>query len=148
MRAITTNKWVLLLVVFLVLSNLALVIFAFSGSTPKKGHQENWVKKELGLSEEQDKIFKEKKEAYMSAMKPRWEEVNSLKDSLYRHLGDEEVPDSLVNYYTQKWTEKSRENDVYMFKHFHELRKQCNSKEQQAKYDTMVTRMVTRKYKR
>ena len=148
MRAITSNKWVLLLVVFLVLTNLALVIFAFSSSAPKKGRQEDWVKKELSLTEEQDKVFKERKEQFMATMKPRWEEVNSLKDSLYRHLGDSEAPDSLVNYYTRKWTEKNRENDVILFNHFRELRKQCNSDEQRQKYDTMVTRMVTRKYKR
>jgi hypothetical protein len=41
MKAITTNKWVLLLVVFLVLTNLALVFFAFTSSkTPGKQLQE------------------------------------------------------------------------------------------------------------
>jgi len=39
MKAITSNKWVLVLVLFLVLTNLALVFFAFSSSRPaeKKG---------------------------------------------------------------------------------------------------------------
>lgn len=147
MRAITSNKWVLLLVVFLLLSNLALVIFAFTNSEPRKPRQEDWVKKELGLTDEQDKVFKDRKKNFMDAMKPRWEEVNMLKDSLYHHLGDPAVPDSVINYYTTKWTEKTRENDVLLFRHFHELRKQCTD-EQKAKYDTMVTRMVTRRYKK
>lgn len=147
MRAITSNKWVLLLVVFLVLSNLALVIFAFSTSSPRKQHQEDWVKKELGLTEAQDKAFREKKEEFMKNMKPRWEEVNQLKDSLYQHLGDEQVPDSVLNYYTTRWTEKSKENDILLFRHFYELRKQCNA-DQVSRYDSMVTRMVTRRYKR
>lgn len=147
MRALTTNKWVLLLVIFLVLSNLALVFFAFSNSVPKKTHQEDWMKKELGLSDEQSLQFKEKKESFMNTMKPRWEHVNSLKDSLYRHLGDEEVPDSLVQYYTGRWTEKSRENDQLLFHHFRDLRKFCK-KEQLPKYDTIVSKMVTRRYKK
>lgn len=147
MKAITSNKWVLLLVIFLVLSNLALVIFAFSGSVPRKGHQEDWVKKELGLSDEQSSLFKEKKETFMNTMKPRWEQVNNLKDSLYRHLGDEQVPDSLVNSYIDKWTAKSKENDMMLFQHFRELRKHC-TETQLSRYDTMVTRMVTRRYKR
>ncbi|MFY8046711.1 MAG: hypothetical protein ACOVOS_09060, partial [Chitinophagaceae bacterium] len=68
MKALTLNKWVLLLVIFLVLSNLALVFFAFSNSAEKKNHQEDWMKKELGLSDEQSRVFKEKKEAFMTSL--------------------------------------------------------------------------------
>jgi hypothetical protein len=147
MRAITSNKWVLLLVLFLVLSNLALFIFAFSSAEPRKGRPEDWVKKELGLSDAQDKIFKESKEQFMNSMKPRWEEVNRIKDSLYRHLGDANVPDSVIDLYTGKWSEKARENDVILFRHFHEMRRQCTP-EQYARYDSLVTRMVTRRFKK
>jgi uncharacterized protein YqjF (DUF2071 family) len=147
MKALTLNKWVLLLVIFLVLSNLALVFFAFSNSAEKKNHQEDWMKKELGLSDEQSRVFKEKKEAFMTTMKPRWEQVNLLKDSLYKHLGDEQVPDSLVYYYTSRWMEKTRENDQLIFHHFRDLRKSCK-KEQLLKYDTVVAKIVTRRYKK
>ena len=147
MKALTSNKWVLVLVIFLVLSNLALVFFAFTNSSSKKNHQEDWMKRELGLSEDQWKKFNESKESFMTTMKPRWEQVNMLKDSLYRHLGDEQVPDSLVNYYTTKWMEKTRENDQLLFHHFRDVRKHCN-KDQLSKYDTIVTKMVTRRYKR
>ena len=147
MKALTSNKWVLLLVIFLVLSNLALVFFAFSNSVPKRNHQEDWMKRELGLSDEQSKPFNDKKESFMTTMKPRWEHVNILKDSLYRHLGDEQVPDSLVHYYTTKWMEKTRENDQLLFHHFRDLRKYCKQ-EQLQKYDTIVSKMVTRRYKK
>ncbi len=147
MRAITSNKWVLLLVVFLVLSNLALVFFAFSNSSPRKSRQEDWLIKELNLTDDQSRAFKEKKESFMAAMKPRWEQVNVLKDSLYGHLGDAQLTDSTVNYYTAKWTEQTRENDILLFQHFRELRKQCTA-DQLPRYDTIVTRMVTRRYKK
>ena len=147
MRAITSNKWVLLLVVFLVLSNLALVIFAFSSTPEKKGRQEDWMKKELSLSEQQDKEFKAKKETFMTTMKPRWEEVNNLKDSLYQHLGDSNVPDSVIDYYTSKWARKTQENDIMLFRHFRDLRKICTDA-QHEKYDTMVTKMVTRRFRK
>ena len=144
MRAITSNKWVLLLVVFLVLSNLALVIVAFSSSPQKKARQEDWFTKELGLDNEQDKQFKARKEAFMTTMKPKWEEVNNLKDSLYRHIGDTEVPDSVVNYYTSKWAGKVRENDILLFRHFQDLRTICPESKRE-KFDTMVTKIVTRR---
>ncbi len=142
MKAITSNKWVLLLVVFLVLTNLALVFFAFSNSRPaERREQKDYMKTKLHLTEEQDKIFKAKKEDFFTLMKPRWEEVNHLKDSLYHHIGDENVPDSLVDYYVDKWSDRSRESDKILFRHFRELRSHC-TKEQQAIFDTLVPKIV------
>ena len=105
------------------------------------------MKRELGLSDEQSKQFNNKKESFMNTMKPRWEQVNQLKDSLYRHLGDEQVPDPVVNYYTTKWMEKTRENDQLLFHHFRDLRKYCKQ-DQLQKFDTIVSKMVTRRYRK
>ncbi len=142
MKSITSNKWVLLLVVFLVLTNLSLVFFAFSSSKPaERKEQKGFLKSRLNLTEEQDKVFKKEKDNFFALMKPRWEEVNKLKDSLYMHLGDEEVADSLVDHYVDKWTANQRESDKKLFQHFHQLRKNC-TKEQQAVFDTLVPKMV------
>jgi len=142
MKAITSNKWVLLLVVFLVLTNLALVFFAFSNSRPvEKNEQKNYLKTKLHLTEEQDKLFKQKKDDFFALMKPRWEETNKLKDSLYMHIGDENVSDSLINYYVDKWTDDSRESDKILFRHFRDLRTHC-TKDQQAVFDTLVPKIV------
>jgi len=142
MKALTNNKWVLLLVIFLVLTNLALVFFAFSNAKPAvRKDQKDFMKTKLQLTEEQDKYFKQKKEEYFSVMKPRWEEVNNLKDSLYRHIGDEQVSDSMVNYYIDKWTENTRQSDKKLFYHFRELRSRCN-KDQQVIFDTLIPKIV------
>jgi DNA-binding MarR family transcriptional regulator len=142
MKAITNNKWVLLLVIFLVMTNLALVFFAFSNAKPaERRDQKDFMKTKLHLTEEQDKYFKQKKEEYFSVMKPRWEEVNNLKDSLYQHIGDEQVSDSMVNYYIDKWTENTRQSDKKLFYHFRELRSRCN-KDQQVIFDTLVPKIV------
>lgn len=144
MKAITTNKWVLLLVVFLVLTNLALVFFAFTNSKKSGRPQENSFRKQIGLTEQQEKVFDERKAAFFKVMKPRWEEVNQLKDSLYQHLGDENVTDSLIEHYTSRWTEINKQNDMMLFKHFKELRKECTP-DQQKTYDSAVNKMVTRR---
>ena len=144
MRAITNNKWVLLLVIFLVLTNLALVFFAFTNN-PKPGKpQENGFRKQINLNKDQEKVFDVRKEEFFKTMKPRWEEVNQLKDSLYLHLGDENVPDSVIDHYTTMWTEISRQNDIMLFRHFKELRKELNESQLKA-YDSAVSKMVTRR---
>jgi hypothetical protein len=144
MRAITSNKWVLLLVVFLVLTNLALVIFAFTSNTKPAKPQENGFRKQINLSKDQEKTFDLRKEEFFKTMKPRWEEVNLLKDSLYQHLSHENVSDSVIDHYTSRWTEINRQNDIMLFRHFKELRKELNESQLKA-YDSAVTKMVTRR---
>jgi hypothetical protein len=144
MRAITNNKWVLLLVIFLVLTNLALVFFAFTNNTKPGKPQENGFRKQINLNKDQEKLFDVRKEEFFKAMKPKWEEVNQLKDSLYQHLGDENVPDSVIDHYTTRWTEINRQNDIMLFRHFKELRKELNESQLKA-YDSAVSKMVTRR---
>jgi hypothetical protein len=144
MRAITSNKWVLLLVVFLVLTNLALVIFAFTSNTKPAKPQENGFRKQINLSKDQEKTFDLRKEEFFKTMKPRWEEVNLLKDSLYQHLSYENLSDSVIDHYTSRWTEINRQNDIMLFRHFKELRKELNESQLKA-YDSAVTKMVTRR---
>jgi len=144
MRAITSNKWVLLLVVFLVLTNLALVIFAFTSNTKPAKPQENGFRKQINLSKDQEKTFDLRKEEFFKTMKPRWEEVNLLKDSLYQHLSLENLSDSVIDHYTSRWTEINRQNDIMLFRHFKELRKELNESQLKA-YDSAVTKMVTRR---
>ncbi len=134
----------MLLVIFLVLTNLALVFFAFSSSIKTTKPPENQFRKQIGLSEKQEKLFDERKDAFMKAMKPRWEEVNKFKDSLYQHIGDENLPDSVIEHYTKSWTEVNRQSDIMLFKHFKELRKELNESQLKA-YDSAVNKMVTRR---
>lgn len=144
MRAITSNKWVLLLVVFLVMTNLALVFFAFTSSGKPAKPQENNFRKQIGLSADQEKIFDQRKEEFFKVMRPRWEEANKLKDSLYQYLDDEHVPDSVIEYYTKRWTELNRESDIMLFRHMKELRKVVRPDQYQA-FDTAVSKMVVRR---
>lgn len=140
MKAIISNKWVFVLVVFLVLSNIGLAIVAFSS----KKKTDNSFAKQVGLTEAQNKIFEERKKAYFSEIKPHWEQVAELKDSLYQHMSDAEVSDSLIESYVAKWHAINRHSDIQLFKHFREMRKECTP-EQLPVYDSVVRKMVTRR---
>ena len=142
MKAITSNKWVLLLVVTLVITNLVLAFIAFSQK--KSSKQDYSFKTQVGLSEEQAKIFEEKKQHYFTQMKPHWEKVAELKDSLYRHLGDPSVSDSLIASYVDKWHAINRHSDIKLFLHFREMRAHCTP-EQLPRFDSVVAKMVTRR---
>lgn len=140
MKAITSNKWVLLLVIFLVLTNIALAIFAFSS----RRKSENTFKQQVGLTDAQSKIFEEKKKAYFTEMKPQWERVAELKDSLYHRMGDAELTDSAIEDFVQRWHEINRHSDIKLFKHFRDMRQECTP-EQVPIYDSVVRKMIARR---
>ncbi len=140
MKAITSNKWVLLLVICLIVTNIALGIFAFTS----KRRPDYSFKNQVGLTEAQSKVFDEKKKAYFAEMKPYWERVAELKDSLYQRMGDAELSDSTIESYVNKWHEINRNSDIQMFKHFREMRKECTA-EQLPVYDSVVRKMMSRR---
>lgn len=140
MKAITSNKWVLILVIFLVVTNIALAIFAFSS----KKKPDYSFKKQVGLTEAQANVFEEKKKAYFTEMKPHWERVSELKDSLYQRIGDNDLTDSAIEAYVYKWHEINRTSDIKMFKHFREMRKECTP-DQVPVYDSVVRKMIARR---
>jgi hypothetical protein len=148
MKAITNNKWIFLLLIFLVVSNVVLVVVLFSQQKPKQ--RQNTVKefrKKLGLSHAQDSLFDARKDVFFKEMQPRWEEISHLKDSLYQHLKDENLPDSVISNYSNQWNRISNESDVALFKHFRELRNHITDS-QRVIFDTLVPKMFINRGRR
>jgi hypothetical protein len=148
MKTITNNKWIFLLLTFLVVSNVVLVVVLFSQQKPKQ--RQNTVKefrKKLGLTHAQDSLFDARKDVFFKEMQPRWEEVSHLKDSLYKHLKDENLPDSVIVDYSNKWNRISVESDIALFKHFRELRNHITDS-QKVIFDTLVPKMFINRGRR
>ena len=94
----TRYRWMLLLVIILVASNILLgYLLMQSGNQSvakkRKGNEVSAWYAEVGLEQEQIDTFKILKEEYFRDMKPLWSDVRQLKDSLYRQL-DKSIEDS------------------------------------------------------
>ena len=148
MKAITNNKWILLLLIFLVVSNIVLILILFSQPKPKE--RQNTIKefrKKIGLTQAQDSLFDARKDVFFKEMQPHWEEISHLKDSLYKHLKDENMPDSVILNYSNRWNKISNESDVALFKHFRELRNHITDS-QRVIFDTLVPKMFINRGRR
>lgn len=148
MKLIASNKWVLMLIIFLVISNTVLIALLFSPTKPK-GRQ-NPIKefrKKLSLTPAQDSLFDAKKDVFFKGMQSRGETINHLKDSLYLHLKDTTVSDSVIIHYTQKWNTIATASDVALFKHFVELRTYITDS-QRVIFDTLVPKMFINRGRR
>jgi len=151
MSMLARSKWLLFLLGFLLIANMALLLYIFVFG---KGKQESrsespssYLTKELKLTQAQEARFREMKDDYMKSMRPVWDDIRKSKDSLYTYLNDAEVPDSTVSVLTARIAEKNRRSDEMQFRHFRELRKICTPT-QQTTFDTLIPRMISRMWGR
>ena len=140
-------RWMILLVLVLLASNIVLAFFLFSKNKKpdyKKIAEERSMSfyKELGLDSMQIDSFKTAKDAFIKGMKPSWGHVKQLKDSLY-HALSKDPSDSMVISLLDGIGSQSRENERLAFSHFHRLRDFCTV-EQQAKFDTLLPKFLNR----
>ena len=144
-------RWMILLVLVLLVSNIVLAFFLFSkGKKPdyKKQAEERAmsVYRDIGLDSLQIDSFKSSKDAFIKEMKPMWSDVKILKDSLYRSL--ELAPDdSSIVALLDSIGAKTRENERKAFVHFNHLRNMCNAG-QQARFDTIMPKFLNRNWTR
>jgi hypothetical protein len=140
-------RWMILLVLVLLVSNIVLAFFLFSkGKKPdyKKQAEERAmsVYKEIGLDSLQIDSFKASKDAFLKEMKPMWGDLRNLKDSLYRSLPINPDDSSIVAL-LDSIAAKSRENERRAFAHFHHLRNMCTV-DQQTRFDTIMPKFLNR----
>jgi hypothetical protein len=72
-----------------------------------------------------------------------WDSIRAAKEVLYSQLGNPGASDSLVEILAQGVAEQTKRSEERQFEHFRELRTLCRP-DQQAVFDTLIPRMLTR----
>lgn len=141
-------KWIFFLVAVLLISNIVLALFLFASKNkknePYKNRESvsNIIYKDLGLTAQQIDTFKLNKDLFFKNMRPIWDEIKGLKDSLYKHM-EVDSNDSSIQKLTTIIALKTKEADLKMYQHFVEMRKLCTS-EQQVRFDTIIPKFLSR----
>ena len=145
------NRWILLIIVALMFSNIILAVLLFTSHEEGKGRGRDAaamaIYKEIGLTSNQIDTFKARKEVFFSEMNPLWEKIKELKNNLYKHLDKSDVNDSLIQSLTLQIADKNREADLKMYQHFIEIRALCTS-EQKIRFDSIIPKFINRDRKR
>lgn len=143
-----TNKVLTIAVVFLLLTNIALVVFMLNkkqGGDKRRGHSDlfEMMVKELNMTEQQQKDFKLQKEEYFKNINPLFDSVRAAKTAFFALTKEQNVSDSLVNIYSLRISEKQSAIDKLTFAHFKKVRSLFTA-EQQPKFDEFVQKMMQR----
>jgi len=145
MSRLLRHRWLLVLLAILLLANLGLLAVHFlpdRAGAARRSVSDDFYQ-DLGLTPEQQSAFRSRKDTFMREMRPHWSAIRKAKDSLFARAGDASVDDSALAALTGRIAEMGRQSDERLFRHFRELRKLCTPA-QQAAFDTLVPRMVSR----
>ena len=145
------NKSLISIIVFLLLTNIAMLIFfLFLGNSGRRGHtgrDDNFVahilQKEVGFNDNQINAFKKLKEDQMHNTRPLFESIRSAKDSFYKLLYINPLPDSILTNSADLIGDRQAALDMQMFQNLRSFRNLCTP-EQLPKFDSSIKTVVAR----
>lgn len=144
------NKSLISIIIFLLVTNLAmLVFFVFlngpdhKDSLKERGRFSKSLGEDVGFTEEQLDQYQDLRKAQFDKMGPLINEVRNAKFGLYNLLYAEPVTDSVINNKAELIGIKQIQLDIQMFRHFERVRKIC-AQEQLPKFDTALKKLIIR----
>ncbi|HXR82866.1 MAG TPA: hypothetical protein VN722_01025 [Hanamia sp.] len=150
MNNITKTKTLVTIIVFLLITNIAMLIFFISLSRPvkrQKNHETNGMynslQNEVGFSKDQLVKYQELRKEQMQKVKPLFNEVRNAKKDFYGLIYSNNISDSLINADADSIAQKQKILDLQMFAYFKNIRSICTP-DQAQKFDTTLKREVTR----
>jgi len=145
----STNKFLLIAVILLLVVNITLVVFMVMEKNKKIPQRDGGkvafekMVNELGMNETAKKEFDSLREAHFARVRPIFDSIRTTRQALFSLIKEENLNDSLVAVYTNSITEKQIRADKLTINHFRTVRKMFTGEAQQ-KYDEMVQKMLQR----
>ncbi len=136
-------------VILLLLANIALVVFMMKGKKrggekrSGRGEPFGMMVKELNMTEQQQKDYKQLKEDHFKNVRPLFDSVRAAKTAFFELVKEPSVSDSLLNAYELRVTGLQTRLDKITFEHFRQVRNIFTA-EQQPKFDTFIRKMMQR----
>jgi protein CpxP len=144
------NKILSIAVILLLITNIALIAFMLSekkkrpdGKRPGGREPYSMMVKELGMTDQQQKDYKEMKEAHFKNVRPLFDSIRAAKTAFYSLIKNGPVSDSVIDAYTAGISAKQAALEKATFAHFRQVRNIFTA-EQQPKYDSFLLKMMQR----
>jgi len=147
----TKTKTLVTIIIFLLITNIAMLIFFVMSNGPhdrrNRNHESNGMynslKNEVGFSKQQLDQYQLLRKEQMGKVRPLFNEVRNAKKDFYGLIYSENVSDSLMNAEADSIAKKQKSLDLQMFTYFKNVRKICRA-EQLQKYDSTLKKEVSR----
>ena len=148
MKSIFQNKTLTVIIILLLAANLSLLVYYtfFKDKRHKRtGPVTEFVKKDVGFTDEQMKVFEETKIKNREKRKQLFNEVAAAKDSLYQLVIVDNLDDSLLFDRALIVADKVRNLELETFRQYKGIQAMCTAdqlKKFDAKFIPMVRKMI------
>ena len=146
----TKTKTLVTIIVFLLITNIAMLIFFIMSNGPiekKQRNQQNGMynslKNDVGFSKEQLDKYQLLRKEQIGKVRPLFNEVRNAKKDFYGLIYSENIPDSLINADADSIAQKQKSLDMQMFGYFQNIRNICKP-DQIQKFDSTLKKEVVR----
>lgn len=152
----TRYKTLLFIIAVLLISNIALVVYVFTGGrcphkSPSKEQQNKSgitaaLEKEVGFSEQQLAQYKNLREEHWKIAKPLFDSMQKGKELLFKLTQTAAVEDSVVQNAAASIAASQKLMELQSFRHFKQVRDLC-TQEQLPRYDSVLKKIVSKRGK-
>lgn len=150
------QKWLLLLAVVLLLTNVITLAFYWSTKHKTEQHKPNdnnpadrqrrmgqFMVNELKLDKEQEAVYWKLRDTMVSQQKPLMDSIRNRKKSFFDLLKDPNPDNALIQSKSDEIAVLQKQLDIITFQHFQQVRALCKP-EQTLKFDTVIKEIVNR----
>jgi len=149
MDTITKNRSLVSIIIFLLISNIAILIFFLGIKDGRKtSHGKDgrntvavFLQNDMGFNKERMDEYQKLREAQMKSVKPLFDSIRSAKENFYSLLYINNASDSFINNAAVVIGENQMALDMQMFSHFKNIRNLCAPQEL-PKFDSLFKKVV------
>ena len=151
MDTVTKNKPLISIIIFLLITNIAMLIFFLVlYNPPEKNlhtHDQNgmsgMLQKEVGFTKEQLDTYQSLRKNQLDTVHSLFDELRQSKMDFYNLIYSSQAYDSSVNKAANVIAEKQKALDLHMFNHFKMVRNICTP-DQLQKFDSTIKKVFIR----
>lgn len=151
MNNITKTKSLVTIIIFLLITNIAMLIFFIALGKPpdkrQKNHEPNdmynLLQNDVGFSKDQLDQYQVLRKEQRDEAKPLFIELRNAKKNFYGLIYNKNIPDSLLNADADSIAQQQKKLDMQMFRYFNNIRNIC-SPDQLEKFDTIINVQIIR----
>jgi hypothetical protein len=150
MNPATKNKSLVSIIVFLLITNIAMLVFfllmnnpAQKNTHPQGGGMSGMLEKEVGFSKDQLNTYQSLRKDQMDTIHALFDDLRKSKMDFYNLIYSPQVTDSTLNNAANVIGERQKKLDLEMFNHFKTVRKIC-APDQLPKFDSTIQKVFVR----
>jgi protein CpxP len=151
MNSLTKNKSLISIIIFLLITNIAMLVFflVLNKPTQKDSHgrdqngMSGMLQKEVGFSKDQLDTYQALRKDHMDTVHALFDDLRKSKMDFYNLIYISQVPDSTLQRAADIIAKKQKMLDMHMFNHFKMIRNIC-SPDQLQKFDSTIQKVFIR----